>query len=123
MSFLLFVLGTLWRLGCRIDRLCKNLLDENMAVYKTRHQIIEHPFGTIKRSWVYTYTLLKGIEKVNGEMAIIFTMYNIRRDMSIIGLKELIGRLKEGKESQKAKKALVISSIKMYERYRMVIAA
>lgn len=98
-------------------------VDENMALYKTRQQIIEHPFGTIKRSWGYTYTLLKGIEKVNGEMAIIFTMYNIRRAMSIIGVKELIGRLKEAKESKKAKKALVISSYQMYERYRMVIAA
>jgi len=57
-----------------------------------KNTIREHPFGTIKRSWGYTYTLLKGIEKVNGEMAIIFTMYNIRRAMYIIGVKELIDR-------------------------------
>ena len=34
------------------------------------------------------------MEKVNGEFAIIFTMYNLRRAMSIPGLEELIKRLK-----------------------------
>ena len=29
---------------------------------------IEHPFGTIKRGWGSYYTLLKGKEKVSGEM-------------------------------------------------------
>jgi transposase len=70
-------------------------VNENPALYKQRQQISEHPFGTIKRSWGYTYTLLKGIKKVNGEMAIIFTMYNLRRAMSIFGVKELISRLKQ----------------------------
>ena len=69
--------------------------DENMPVYKIRQQITEHPFGTIKRSWGYTCTLVKGIEKVNGGMSIIFTMYNIRRAMSILGVSELISRLKQ----------------------------
>lgn len=72
-------------------------LDQNAALYKKRQQIIEHPFGTIKRSWGYTYTLVKGIKKVNGEMAIIFTMYNLRRAMSILGIKELTERLKQSK--------------------------
>lgn len=68
-------------------------VNENPLVYKQRQQIMEHPFGTIKRGWGYTYTLLKGIEKVNGEMAIIFTMYNLRRAMSIMGVTELTKRL------------------------------
>jgi hypothetical protein len=72
-------------------------VDENRMLYKKRQQIIEHPFGTIKRSWGYTYTLLKGMKKVNGEMAVIFTMYNIRRAMSILGVRELISRLKQWK--------------------------
>ncbi len=82
--------------------------DENLPLYKTRQQIIEHPFGTIKRSWGYTYTLLKGIKKVNGEMAIIFTMYNIRRAMSILGVKELISRLKAQKAANKAQKTGIL---------------
>ena len=71
--------------------------DENQLLYKQRPLITEHLFGTIKRSWGYTYTLLKGIKKVNTEMSIIFTVYNIRRAMSILGVKELISRLKAQK--------------------------
>ena len=72
-------------------------VDENQAAYKKRQQIIEHPFGTIKRTWGYSYTLLKGIEKVNTEMAIIFTMYNFRRTITILGFTEMINRLKKWK--------------------------
>ena len=56
-------------------------VDDNKQLYKKRQQIIEHPFGTITRNWGNTYTLLKGIKKGNVEMAIIFTMYNLRRAM------------------------------------------
>lgn len=64
--------------------------------YKRRQAIVEHPFGTIKRSWGFNYTLLKGKEKVGGEMAIIFTAYNLRRVMSILGVQGLIKALKTG---------------------------
>lgn len=74
-----------------------NRVDENPALYKMRQQIIEHPFGTIKRSWGYSYTLLKGIKKVNTEMAIIFTMYNFRRAITILGFTEMFNRLKRWK--------------------------
>lgn len=56
-------------------------------------------------------------------MAIIFTMYNIRRAMSIIGVKELISKLKYLKEGNKAKKATTLKDFNMYEPYRMAIAA
>jgi transposase len=72
-------------------------VDENKALYKRRQAIVEHPFGTIKRSWGYTYTLLKGITKVNAEMALIYLAYNIRRSMTILGVEELIKRIKEWK--------------------------
>jgi hypothetical protein len=72
-------------------------VDENAALYKKRQQIIEHPYGTIKRSWGYTYTLLKGIKKVNTEVAIIFTMYNFRRAITILGVTEMLNRLKKWK--------------------------
>jgi hypothetical protein len=89
-------------------------VDENLPLYKTRQQIIEHPFGTIKRSWGYTYTLLKGIKKVNGEMSIIFTMYNIRRAMSILGVKELISRLKAQKAANKAQKTGILRCFDLF---------
>jgi transposase len=63
--------------------------------YKRRQGIVEHPFGSIKRSWGAYYTLLKSKEKVSGEMAIVFTCYNLRRAINILGykgLKNALGR-------------------------------
>ena len=65
----------------------------NKEKYRRRQAIVEHPFGTIKRGWGYSYTLLKGKEKVSGEFALIFTSYNLRRLLTIIGVKALLGRL------------------------------
>jgi transposase len=62
--------------------------------YKRRQAIVEHPFGTIKRSWGAYYTLLQGKEKVSGEMGIVFTAYNLRRVVSILGVKGAIEALK-----------------------------
>ena len=39
--------------------------------------------------------LLRSLEKVSGETALMFTCYNLRRSMSILGVEELIKRLKE----------------------------
>jgi hypothetical protein len=98
-------------------------VDENPDKYKKRQQINEHPFGTIKRSWGYTYTLLKGLVKVDGEMAIIFTMYNLRRVMSILGITGLIERLKQWKTAQKGQKPGVIEHLSVYIVYRASRAA
>ena len=63
--------------------------------YKRRQAIVEHPFGTIKRAWGYYYTLLKGKEKVSGEYALVFCAYNIRRGVSILGVKRLLEMIKD----------------------------
>jgi len=59
-----------------------------------RQAIVEHPFGTIKKGWGYDHTLLRGMQKVNGEKALVFRSYNLRRSMSIMGIKGLIKALK-----------------------------
>lgn len=66
-------------------------------IYKKRQAIVEHPFGTIKRQWDTSFTLLKGLEKVNGEFALVFTCYNIRRAVSILSVKTLVEKLKTRK--------------------------
>lgn len=66
----------------------------NRPKYKRRQAIVEHPFGTIKRSWGFYYTLLKGREKVSGEYSLVFLAYNMRRAMSILGVSDLIERVK-----------------------------
>lgn len=97
-------------------------VDENAILYKQRQQIVEHPFGTIKRSWGYSYTLLKGLNKVNGEMALIFTIYNLRRVMSILGVSELKKRLAAWKSSLEILKQSIISSFLTYKTIWLQLA-
>jgi len=66
----------------------------NKELYRNRQAIIEHQFGIIKRQCGFDYTLLKTKKKVEAEFAIIFTCYNLRRSVSILGIAELIKRLK-----------------------------
>ena len=66
----------------------------NRNKYKRRQAIVEHPYGTVKRSWGFYYTLLKGKEKVNGEYSLVFLAYNIRRAITILGVSDLIERVK-----------------------------
>ena len=69
-------------------------IKDNKDYYRRRQSIVEHPFGTIKRQWGYSYTLVKGLEKVGGEFDLICLCYNMRRSVSILGVKALIERLK-----------------------------
>lgn len=63
-------------------------------MYRKRQEINEHIFGTIKRKWGYYYTNLEGLEKVNGERSLIMFVYNIKRYFTILGLPDLIEKLK-----------------------------
>ncbi|HYP42876.1 MAG TPA: IS1182 family transposase [Candidatus Nitrosocosmicus sp.] len=98
-------------------------VDENPALYKRRALISEHVFGTFKRGWGYTYTLVKGLEKVDGEMAIIFTMYNLRRAMSILGVDELKRRLAQWKSTRQTQKTAILSSFQLYPSCYLQMAA
>jgi len=73
----------------------------NKDLYRKRQEINEHIFGTIKRKWGYNHTNLKGLEKVNGEMALIMTVYNMKRAMNILGIEKLIEKLKTWKPDYK----------------------
>ncbi len=74
---------------------------ENKELYRKRQEINEHIFGTIKRKWGYNHTNMKGLLKVNGEMALIMTVYNIKRCINILGLSELLFKLKNWKPDYK----------------------
>ena len=73
----------------------------NKDLYRKRQEINEHIFGTIKRQWGYNHTNLKGLEKVNGEMALIMTVYNIKRTINILGMENLLEKLKNWKPNYK----------------------
>lgn len=67
---------------------------DNPALYRKRQEINEHIFGTIKRGWSYGHTNLRGLEKVNGEYALIMTVYNMKRSIHILGMPEILEKLK-----------------------------
>lgn len=69
----------------------------NKDLYRKRQEINEHIFGTIKRQWGYNHTNLRGLEKVNGEMALIMTVYNMKRAFKILGLEKLLAKLRTWK--------------------------
>lgn len=74
---------------------------ENAALYRKRQEINEHIFGTIKRKWGYNHTNLKGLKKVNGEFALIMTVYNMKRCINIIGLEKLLEKIKNWQPNYK----------------------
>jgi transposase len=69
-------------------------VDENPEYYRLRQQITEHQFGTLKRQWGFTFTLMKGKEHVLSEVNLMMICYNLRRLMSIFSIDELKNRLK-----------------------------
>lgn len=67
---------------------------ENKELYRTRQMIVEHPFGTIKRGWGLSYFLTRGIGSVKTEASLAFLAYNMKRVINILGVKEILKRLK-----------------------------
>jgi transposase len=70
-----------------------NNIKKNPQYYKRRQAIVEHPFGTIKRHWGFTHTLVKGLEKVNGEMNLIMFCYNFMRTKNILGFEKMLQQI------------------------------
>lgn len=68
--------------------------NENKAKYSRRQEIIEHVFGTLKRSMNFTHFLLRGFKKVNGEVSLSFFCYNLKRVISILGVRNFLRDMK-----------------------------
>jgi len=58
--------------------------------YALRKQLVEHPFGTIKRAMGYTHFLLKGLEKVRTEWSLITLAYNLKRVLNLVRFEKLM---------------------------------
>ena len=71
----------------------KERLRLHPEVMDKRKELAEHPFGTIKRAFGWSYLLLKGLLKVGGEVGFIMIAYNMRRALNILGPAALIGAL------------------------------
>ena len=63
-----------------------------------RKEIVEHPFGTIKRAFNQGYFLLKGLRKVKGEMGLTMLAFNMRSVINIKGVSVLIKAIGDSKQ-------------------------
>lgn len=68
-------------------------IEKDKTKYAQRKSIVEHPFGTLKRSMNFTYLLLRNLTKVKGEVSLAFFSYNLKRVINIFGVKKIIGVL------------------------------
>ncbi len=74
----------------------KKRISENETYYKQRQAIVEHPYGTIKRQWGYNYIITKKyLKRAEADVGLIFTAYNMRRLINLIGFKKLSEYLKD----------------------------
>jgi hypothetical protein len=57
---------------------------------KRRKEIVEHPFGTMKRSMNQGYFLTRGLEMVRTETSLTVLAYNVKRLINILGVKRMV---------------------------------
>jgi transposase len=60
------------------------------TLYKQRQEIVEHPFGTVKKIWGFGRFFCRGKQKVTAETSLAFLAYNFRRVVNIQGVEKMI---------------------------------
>ncbi len=70
-------------------------VEKNNELYRKRQQIVEHPFGTIKRQWGFDHVLTKmGMQRAGADIGFIMIAYNLKRIFNIVGKKQFSKHLK-----------------------------
>ena len=67
-----------------------NSYKSNSSLYKLRKALVEHPFGTIKRSLGLTHVFIKGLDRVSSWASSVFLAYNLKRVINILGFQKLM---------------------------------
>jgi transposase len=63
----------------------RETLEGKEHLYKRRQAIVEHPYGTLKRQWGFSYILTKkGISRASADVGFMFIAYNLRRIGNIL---------------------------------------
>jgi transposase len=66
----------------------------NRQYLQVRKQLVEHPFGTIKRAMRQDHFLLRGLKKVNGEASLTLLAYNLKRVFKLMSVAQLQNALR-----------------------------
>jgi len=101
--------------GAYFDEVDRRLA-ENQALYKRRQQMVEHPFGTIKRTMNGGYFLLRTRRKVRVEVALLFLGYNLKRAVKVLGFEGIMARLDAISSSCQSISAYILSKAKQKPR-------
>ena len=75
-----------------------NRYKENSELYRMRQQLVEHPFGTMKRILGFTHFLTQRLENVKTENYLHVITYNLKRVLSIFRVPELVEQLNRIKQ-------------------------
>jgi hypothetical protein len=62
--------------------------------YRLRQTMAEHPFGVVKRQWGCYHVMMKGLQKTDSEISLIFLCYNMKKVMNIMGINGILKALK-----------------------------
>jgi transposase len=69
-------------------------LDKNPNAMRTRREVVEHPFGTMKMRMGATHFLCKTLPKVASEMALCVLSYNFTRVLNMVGVEKLMAAIR-----------------------------
>jgi transposase len=64
----------------------KRMAEQGAERMRQRAGLAEHPFGTLKRWFGWDHFLVRGFEKVRGEMSLMVLGYNLTRVLNILGV-------------------------------------
>jgi transposase len=78
----------------RVLEAAQERLDRNPDAMRTRREVVEHPFGTIKMRMGATHFLMKTLPKVATEMALAVLGYNLTRVINIVGVARMMEAVK-----------------------------
>src|SRR4051812_143952 len=72
-----------------LDRMQERLA-KRPEVLNQRRETVEHPFGSIKQWMNQGAFLMRGLEKVRGEVSLTALAYNLRRVLNLVGFADLM---------------------------------
>lgn len=73
----------------------KKAVEADPELYRKRQQIVEHPYGTLKRQWGFDHIMTKQtMKRASADVGLMMLAYNFRRLMNILDPKDLKEALK-----------------------------
>ena len=78
-----------WEHEAVIDAHKQRMVQAGQEKMRQRTALVEHPFGTLKCQMGWRHALVRGFEKVRGEVGLLILSYNFRRVLNLIGIDRL----------------------------------